>query len=92
MELLTIPTAILAVLGLVAAGGAATAWWKRSEGMTTINLLKTNISSYEISEKQHLLRIAELEKLLDQRDKALAQSRATLKEAVKEFKEYRNGK
>ena len=91
MDFLTLPTAILAVLGLVAAGGAATAWWKRSEGMTTISLLKTNITSYEISEKQHLQRITELEATIAAKDKALAEMRSTLKTVVKEFKEYKNG-
>lgn len=85
------PTLLLAILGLAAAGGAATAWWKRSEGTNTIDLLKTNIESYKISESQHLQRIAELEATMKSKDKALSDARMTLRTIVKEFKEYKNG-
>lgn len=82
---------ILAILGLAGAGGAATAWWKRSEGQNTINLLKTNISSYETSEKQHLIKIDTLETILGERDNTIKELRTTLRTMVKEFKEYKNG-
>lgn len=85
------PSLILAILGLAGAGGAATAWWKRSEGQNTINLLKTNIASYETSEKQHLTEIETLKATLVERDNTIKELRTTIRTMVKEFKEYRNG-
>ena len=91
MELLTVPTAILAILGLVAAGGAATAWWKRSEGQNTIDLLKTNIASYQITEKQQLTEIETLNATLRERDNTIKELRSTVKTMVKEFKDFKDG-
>lgn len=85
------PSLILAILGLAAAGGAATAWWKRSEGQNTIDLLKTNIASYQITEQQQLTEIETLKATLAERDKTISELRATLKNIVKEFKDYKNG-
>lgn len=86
------PSLILTILGLAAAGGAATAWWKRSEGQNTIDLLKTNIASYQITEQQQATEIATLKALIKTRDGTIAQLRTTMKDMVREFKEYKNGK
>lgn len=86
-----LPTLITAIIGISVAAGAVTAFYKRSEGTNTIDLLKTNVMSYEISEKQHLAQIALLESRVKDMDKALAESRSTLKTVIKEFKEYKDG-
>lgn len=74
----------------VAAGGLA-AWYKRSEGKNTIDLLKTNIEAYKTSEAQHLQQIVELQAEVKARDRTITELRATMRNMVKEFKEYKNG-
>lgn len=68
---------ILSILGLVALAGTATAYFKRSAGMGTIELLRTNIEAYKDSEKLKDQRIAYLEGQLVIKDE-------TIKRLVKE--------
>lgn len=42
---------ILAIIGVIASLGAATAYFKRSSGVETIKLLQQNIDAYKDAEK-----------------------------------------
>lgn len=68
---MNLPTLILAVLGIAAAAGGLTAWYKRSEGTGTIKLLETNISAYKDSERLKDQRIAYLEGQLVIKDETI---------------------
>lgn len=56
-----IPEVILAIIGVVAAAGLVTAYYKRSEGTESIRLLQTNIQAYKDAEKLKDQRITFLE-------------------------------
>lgn len=65
------PTVILAVLGIAAAAGVLTAYYRRSEGKETISLLETNITAYKDSEKLKDARIAYLQGQLVSKDETI---------------------
>lgn len=52
---------ILAVLAVAVAAGGVTAYFKRSEGQGTIQLLEANVKAYQDSEKLKDARILYLE-------------------------------
>lgn len=59
---------ILAVIGTIAAAGAATAYFARSRGSETIKLLQTNIQSYKDGETLKDARILALQVQLQTKD------------------------
>lgn len=65
------PTIILATLGIAAAAGFLTAYYRRSEGKETISLLETNITAYKDSEKLKDARIAYLQGQLVAKDETI---------------------
>lgn len=65
------PAVILAVLGIAAAAGVLTAYYRRSEGKETISLLETNIQAYKDSEKLKDARIAYLQGQLVSKDETI---------------------
>lgn len=65
------PAIILAVLGIAAAAGVLTAYYRRSEGKETISLLETNITAYKDSEKLKDARIAYLQGQLVSKDETI---------------------
>lgn len=66
-----LPAEILAVLGIVAAGGALTAYFSRSRGNESIRLLELNVTAYKDSEKLKDQRIAYLEGQLFVKDETI---------------------
>lgn len=66
-----LPSIILATLGIAAAAGVLTAYYRRSEGKETISLLETNITAYKDSEKLKDQRIAYLEGQLVTKDETI---------------------
>lgn len=66
-----LPSIILAVLGIAAAAGVLTAYYRRSEGKETISLLETNITAYKDSEKLKDARIAYLQGQLVSKDETI---------------------
>ncbi len=48
---MNLPAIILAVLGIAAAAGGIAAYFSRSRGMGTIDLLQANIDAYKDAEK-----------------------------------------
>lgn len=55
------PSIIVAAIGVIAAAGGATAWFARSRGSNTIDLLQTNIDAYKDAEKLKDARILYLQ-------------------------------
>lgn len=68
---MTLPAVILTVLGLVAALGVIVAYFARSRGTETINLLQSNINAYKDSEKLKDARIFYLEGQLTVKDETI---------------------
>lgn len=66
-----LPTLITAIIGVAVAAGAVTAFYKRSEGQGTIDLLQTNIQAYKDAEKLKDQRIAYLEGQLVTKDETI---------------------
>lgn len=66
-----LPSIILATLGIAAAAGVLTAYYRRSEGKETISLLETNITAYKDSEKLKDARIAYLQGQLVSKDETI---------------------
>lgn len=64
-------TLIGGAITLVGIAGASTAWFARSRGANTINLLKTNIEAYKDSEKLKDSRISYLEGQLVAKDETI---------------------
>lgn len=81
---------ILGILGITAAAGGLSAYYKRGEGKETVELLKTQVQVFKDNEEVHLRQIAELKAIVDSRDKTIVEQRSTIKTMVKEFKEYKN--
>lgn len=66
------PLAItLSVLGIIGSLGGLAAWFSRSRGLQTINLLEKNIEAYKDSEKLKDDRIAYLEGQLLVKDETI---------------------
>lgn len=66
-----IPEVILAIIGVVAAAGLVTAYYKRSEGAESIRLLQTNIQAYKDAEKLKDQRITFLEAQVYEKDQII---------------------
>lgn len=64
-------TVILAVLGIAAAAGVLTAYYRRSEGKETERLLLVNVQAYKDSEKLKDQRIAYLEGQIYTKDETI---------------------
>lgn len=75
---MNLPALILSILGLIAAAGVVAAYFARSRGKETIDLLQTNIEAYKDSEKLKDTKILVLENrimslndVIDVRDKTI---------------------
>lgn len=66
-----LPSIILAILGIAAASGVITAYYRRSEGQETIKLLQINVQAYKDAEKLKDARIAYLEGQLVTKDETI---------------------
>lgn len=69
--MMNLPTIILAILGIAAAAGVLTAYYRRSEGKETISLLETNIQAYKDSERLKDGRISYLQGQLVSKDETI---------------------
>lgn len=76
-----LPATIVATLAIIVAAGGITAYYKRSAGMETMQLLKTNIEAYKDSEKLKDQRIVYLEGQLVVKDE-------TIKRLLKKWTPY----
>lgn len=66
-----LPEVILAVIGVAVAAGGVTAYYKRSEGMGSIELLQTNIQAYQDAAKLKDQRITFLEAQAYEKDQII---------------------
>lgn len=66
-----VPEIIIAIITLAVAAGGATAFFARSRGQGTIQLLQTNIQAYKDSEKLKDQRIAYLEAQLYEKEQTI---------------------
>lgn len=67
-----IPSIILAILGIAVAAGVVTAYFKRSEGKETIDLLKANNDALKESLKIKRDRITYLQGVIDEKDRLIS--------------------
>lgn len=66
-----LPEVILAVIGVVAAAGLVTAYYKRSEGTESVRLLQTNVQAYKDAEKLKDQKITYLEAQVYEKDQII---------------------
>lgn len=69
--MMNLPTIILAILGIAAAAGILTAYYKRSEGKETERMLLVNIQAFKDSEKLKDQRISYLEGQIYTKDETI---------------------
>lgn len=69
---MNVPSLILAVLGVSAMAGLITAYYKRSEGKETIDLLKSNNDALKESLKIKRDRITYLQGVVDEKDRLIS--------------------
>lgn len=68
---MNVASIILSVLGLISAAGIVTAYFARSRGKETIDLLQANINAFKDSEKLKDARIFYLEGQLTVKDETI---------------------
>lgn len=68
---MNLPEIILAIIGVAVAAGGVTAYYKRSEGVGSIELLQTNIQAYKDAAKLKDQRITYLEGQVYEKDQII---------------------
>jgi hypothetical protein len=81
---MSLPTVILAIIGIIGAAGGTTAYYSRSRGKGTIDLLQTNIEAYKDAEKLKDAQIVYLKGQLVAKDDTIA----NLNRLIKDSKEH----